>query len=127
MVSAAAGSTKGGNDTTSPQVLLAVRSRGPGRGHLFGPTRHRLVMFPPRVGRPPRVSGSGPCPAAGGWWTPLGPESLPRSRLHADPGQLRKVEVDVVDDTRQRGARLPRKARRAQLLDSALEVFVAQG
>lgn len=31
------------------------------------------------------------------------------------------------DDLRPRGARMPRKARRAQLLDSALEVFVAQG
>ena len=30
-------------------------------------------------------------------------------------------------DARVRGARLPRKERRAQLLDSALEVFVAQG
>ena len=32
-----------------------------------------------------------------------------------------------VDQVRPRGARMPRKARRAQLLDSALEVFVAQG
>ena len=32
-----------------------------------------------------------------------------------------------VDQVRPRGGRLPRKARRAQLLDSALEVFVAQG
>ena len=32
-----------------------------------------------------------------------------------------------VDQVRTRGARMPRKARRAQLLDSALEVFVAQG
>ena len=32
-----------------------------------------------------------------------------------------------VDEVRPRGGRLPRKARRAQLLDSALEVFVAQG
>ena len=31
------------------------------------------------------------------------------------------------DQMRPRGGRLPRKARRAQLLDSALEVFVAQG
>src|SRR5436189_3912056 len=31
------------------------------------------------------------------------------------------------DQLRPRGGRLPRKARRAQLLDSALEVFVAQG
>ncbi len=32
-----------------------------------------------------------------------------------------------VDQARPRGGRMPRKARRAQLLDSALEVFVAQG
>lgn len=32
-----------------------------------------------------------------------------------------------VDATRPRGGRLPRRERRAQLLDSALEVFVAQG
>jgi AcrR family transcriptional regulator len=35
--------------------------------------------------------------------------------------------VSGVDDGRPRGGRMPRKARRAQLLDSALEVFVAQG
>jgi AcrR family transcriptional regulator len=35
--------------------------------------------------------------------------------------------VSGVDQARPRGARMPRKARRAQLLDSALEVFVAQG
>jgi AcrR family transcriptional regulator len=35
--------------------------------------------------------------------------------------------VTGVDQARPRGGRLPRKARRAQLLDSALEVFVAQG
>ena len=33
----------------------------------------------------------------------------------------------ALDDARPRGGRLPRKARRAQLLESALEVFVAQG
>ena len=33
----------------------------------------------------------------------------------------------TVPDTRTRGARLPRQARRAQLLEAALEVFVAQG
>jgi AcrR family transcriptional regulator len=33
----------------------------------------------------------------------------------------------TVPDTRPRGARLPRQARRAQLLEAALEVFVAQG
>ena len=32
-----------------------------------------------------------------------------------------------VDQQRPRGGRMPRKARRAQLLESALEVFVAQG
>ncbi len=32
-----------------------------------------------------------------------------------------------LDEQRPRGGRLPRKARRAQLLESALEVFVAQG
>jgi AcrR family transcriptional regulator len=35
--------------------------------------------------------------------------------------------VTDVDQGRPRGGRLPRKARRAQLLESALEVFVAQG
>jgi AcrR family transcriptional regulator len=35
--------------------------------------------------------------------------------------------VSDLDQVRPRGGRLPRKARRAQLLDSALEVFVAQG
>ncbi len=35
--------------------------------------------------------------------------------------------MGAVDDLRPRGGRMPRKARRAQLLDSALEVFVAQG
>ncbi len=33
----------------------------------------------------------------------------------------------TVPDTRPRSARLPRQARRAQLLEAALEVFVAQG
>ena len=32
-----------------------------------------------------------------------------------------------LDEARPRGGRMPRKARRAQLLESALEVFVAQG
>ncbi|QIK67418.1 TetR/AcrR family transcriptional regulator [Nocardioides sp. HDW12B] len=44
--------------------------------------------------------------------------ALPRSRL---------TRVSDTDQMRPRGGRLPRKARRAQLLDSALEVFVAQG
>jgi AcrR family transcriptional regulator len=35
--------------------------------------------------------------------------------------------VTTVDDHRPRGVRMPRDARRAQLLDSALEVFVASG
>jgi AcrR family transcriptional regulator len=35
--------------------------------------------------------------------------------------------VSGVEQVRPRGGRMPRKARRAQLLDSALEVFVAQG
>jgi AcrR family transcriptional regulator len=35
--------------------------------------------------------------------------------------------VNRVDEVRPRGGRMPRVARRAQLLDSALEVFVAQG
>ena len=35
--------------------------------------------------------------------------------------------MTVPGDARVRGARLPRKERRAQLLESALEVFVAQG
>jgi len=35
--------------------------------------------------------------------------------------------VSEVEQMRPRGGRMPRKARRAQLLDSALEVFVAQG
>ena len=44
--------------------------------------------------------------------------ALPQSRLE---------RVSDTDQMRPRGGRLPRKARRAQLLDSALEVFVAQG
>ncbi len=44
--------------------------------------------------------------------------ALPRSRL---------TRVSDTDQMRPRGGRLPRQARRAQLLDSALEVFVAQG
>jgi AcrR family transcriptional regulator len=35
--------------------------------------------------------------------------------------------VSGLEQMRPRGGRMPRKARRAQLLDSALEVFVAQG
>jgi AcrR family transcriptional regulator len=35
--------------------------------------------------------------------------------------------VSTIDDQRPRGGRMARTARRAQLLDSALEVFVAQG
>jgi AcrR family transcriptional regulator len=35
--------------------------------------------------------------------------------------------VTTTSDQRPRGGRLPRSARRAQLLESALEVFVAQG
>ncbi len=37
------------------------------------------------------------------------------------------TEQHGVEDTRPRGGRLPRRERRAQLLDSALGVFVAQG
>jgi AcrR family transcriptional regulator len=37
------------------------------------------------------------------------------------------VSNPATDGARPRGIRLPRKARRAQLLDAALEVFVAQG
>ena len=44
--------------------------------------------------------------------------ALPRSSVS---------RVSDTDQMRPRGGRLPRKARRAQLLDSALEVFVAQG
>ena len=36
-------------------------------------------------------------------------------------------DVDAADAPRPRGVRLPRRERRAQLLSSALEVFVAQG
>ncbi len=35
--------------------------------------------------------------------------------------------MSTLDDHRPRGGRMPRNARRAQLLESALEVFVAQG
>ena len=35
--------------------------------------------------------------------------------------------MSTMDDQRPRGGRMPRTARRAQLLESALEVFVAQG
>lgn len=35
--------------------------------------------------------------------------------------------MSTLDDQRPRGGRMPRNARRAQLLESALEVFVAQG
>jgi AcrR family transcriptional regulator len=39
-----------------------------------------------------------------------------------------QYDVDsTVEEARPRGGRLPRRERRAQLLDSALEVFVAQG
>ena len=48
------------------------------------------------------------------------------SRERALPGS-RLTRVSDTDQMRPRGGRLPRKARRAQLLDSALEVFVAQG
>ncbi len=50
---------------------------------------------------------------------------LPQSTLPF--GQARRTFVSGVDQARPRGGRMPRVARRAQLLDSALEVFVAQG
>jgi AcrR family transcriptional regulator len=41
--------------------------------------------------------------------------------------QARRAFLSDVDQARPRGGRMPRNARRAQLLESALEVFVAQG
>src|SRR5918999_3134289 len=56
------------------------------------------------------------------------PSHVPSSGTELRAGRLARVthqqDVDVV---RPRGGRLPRRERRAQLLSSALEVFVAQG
>ena len=53
-----------------------------------------------------------------GPWTAYRVLALPRSRL---------LRVTTTHDQKPRGGRMPRTARRAQLLESALEVFVAQG
>ena len=54
---------------------------------------------------------------------------VPSSGRPAAPGIVHGVTAEQYDPpaTRQRGARMPRRERRAQLMDSALEVFVAQG
>src|SRR5690606_23789772 len=60
---------------------------------------------------------AGPCDlrvGCGGW------KNTPRG-ARVSAGQHER------DDIRPRGGRMPRKARRAQLLEAALEVFVAQG
>jgi len=52
-----------------------------------------------------------------------------RVRFDLAMGTIREqlVSTQYDADPRPRGGRMPRRARRAQLLDSALEVFVAQG
>ena len=48
-------------------------------------------------------------------------------RVYARVGSPAVTHQHGVDEVRPRGGRLPRRERRAQLLSSALEVFVAQG
>src|SRR5918999_5442290 len=56
------------------------------------------------------------------------PSHVPSSGTELRAGRLARVtHQQDVDEVRPRGGRLPRRERRAQLLSSALEVFVAQG
>src|ERR1051325_6784297 len=57
------------------------------------------------------------------------PERVPSSGQPVTLGRVTAVSTGQydVDAARPRGGRLPRRERRAQLLESALEVFVAQG
>src|SRR4051794_17177979 len=79
---------------------------------LLGERRRALDLFPP-------------------WW-PRHAVPPDTSRHPVNGGCLGRVlavstgQYDV-DAARPRGGRMPRRERRAQLLDSALEVFVAQG
>src|SRR5689334_8615165 len=100
MVSSAAGSTRGGKDTAGTST---PRTSGAITGHNSGDVPHV-----PDTGRRD----------AQGLMIRYAARALPQSRLG---------RVSDTDQMRPRGGRLPRKARRAQLLDSALEVFVAQG
>jgi AcrR family transcriptional regulator len=50
-----------------------------------------------------------------------------RSRLRPGPAPTQEATTLSTPDTRPRGTRLPRSARRTQLLGAAREVFVAQG
>ena len=98
MVSSAAGSTSGGRDTS-------YSWGGASDGHSRAPdaTGARPSMFPSGLAVPQRVR-------------------------HPDARRrLGRVQPWATTEQKPRGGRLPRRERRAQLLDSALEVFVAQG
>src|SRR5689334_1491854 len=73
-------------------------------------------MFPSGPPASRCVPESGP--ASGG---------LPRSRLLRRSARWRGIAVTTTDDQKPRSARMPRSERRAQLLESALGAFVAQG
>src|SRR4051794_385500 len=104
IVSSGAGSTSGGRDTTtSPRTTESE------------PVRYNALP----VGHVPQP----PEPVAGGLRIR---NRRTRRVLCGRSDDSRRCSV-TVPDARPRGARLPRQARRAQLLDAALEVFVAQG
>lgn len=82
-------------------------------------------MFPGRAGPPHHVPRSGRAARS-----PVitGSAARPRRLDPPVPGSVRDVTAEQYDSpARPRGARLPRRERRAQLMESALEVFVAQG
>src|SRR4051794_4950151 len=109
MVSSAAGSTSAGRDTTLLGSSLLMCSVV--RQH------HQFLQCSPgaRTGRP----GS----AIWNWReSRLAPLPIRKARPVTSPATR-----SAGGDQPVRGARLPRRARRAQLLGSALEVFVAQG
>src|SRR3954449_8836979 len=105
MVSSSAGSTSGGRDTETPRTDVGLGADS----------------FQQRTCPPCSPSRSSPTvvsrhlePEASGFEA----SGLLGSRLPC---------VTTTPDQKPRGGRMPRTARRAQLLESALEIFVAQG
>src|SRR5688572_3793107 len=117
MVSSVAGSTIGGKVTDAPQRFVGgLRHNAADR---TGCSLHGLRS----TGRRGHASRHPDAPASR-----VGSRSLvdPHPTPEAEESVLSAGQYDAAQ-TRPRAARMPRRERRAQLLESALEVFVAQG
>src|SRR3954447_8638595 len=113
MGSSSAGSTRAGNGTNTPLDDRVRRSRVEHANP--SPCSRQMIPTAAPSRSPSRHLGN---PAEQGER-----ESRPGRRVTGEYA----ASVTTTHDPRPRGGRLPRSARRAQLLESALEVFVAQG